>query len=962
MKKLNKVYYYKSKSKTNKNMKLSYNTNKNDNSTAIYKGYLQKYLIKFGLVLLLIIFSTQCNDSNSSKTSGTPNATDLLITEFRSNNSTDIYEQGMRECDGFDNMTAFDCTSNFIEVANTTGAPIDLTQYALLYSSDGSSGNWPTTDTVVCTDDTLSNNVSTSTCNRLKLSGMLANANLVVVSRPDHNRDKIVIANFIWNNFTADGNDGVALAKEKGLDDCPAGTLEHTYTPFTGSTSPESENYCIIDTVGEPYGGDSDNADPGDAWAVAGELTDDDPPQNAPATQMIIRRKPSVLSPTINWTLSRGTDEANSQWIVVNENDFDNVGELTNGSGMQIVATLPPATPTAPIESPSAPPTSIAITIEWTAVPGAASYEVHRSDMSDFSNPQKIADSLTTTSYEDTNVDASTDYYYKIAACNSQGCSSLSPELMLRTPVALSTAPSPPEAPTEGMITNTSITIGWTAVVGATHYEVHRSLIDDDFSNSEPIVDDLNSIVYTDRGLSIETTYFYKIKACNNIGCSAFSPQLAVTTRSLLPPAAPTERERTTTSIIIEWTRVPEATYYEVHRKSSDSSADDYAKIADNVTTFFYEDTDVDASTFYDYKIAACNIGGGCSSLSPALERLRTMPILSPDSPAAPIESPNAPPTSIAITIDWTAVPESTYYEVHRSNMSDFSDSGLLSRVNITLTSYEDTGLSASTDYYYQIAACNSAGCSELSPALMLSTPAALDTAPATPTEPTVRMSTSTSIIIDWMPVDGATHYEVHRSLVDDDFSDSVLIADNLNRLSYEDTDLDASTTYYYKIKACNDNDSDTDCSAISPQVSSMTMAKATDLLISEFSLDIPSGANTNCTGFDGRTDICTSTFIELANLTGSSIDLSQYALLYSHNDGGGNWPNEGVVCTEISPPSNISYNIPTSTCNRLKLSGMLADASLLLVAREIYDTAKFTANFVWQQFLPNGNDGNSLS
>ena len=240
---------------------------------------------------------------------------------------------------------------------------------------------------------------------------------------------------------------GIALAKLKGSNNCPDGTLGHTYTPMEGSTITTAEVYCIIDTLGEPYSSGNNEPDSlgGGAWDVAGMTN---------ATRMTIRRKSTVLSPNIDWDESRGTNTDNSEWNVVSSNNVGNAGMLTNGLGVQL---LNAPNIIAPAQS-----TSTAITIEWVSILRATYYEVHRSDSS--SGPYEKIDppdsSIITTSYTDSGLSASTAYYYKVNACNDARCSFSASEL------ATMTAPVVPTNLRSGTIDPNEIPLEWGLLMG----------------------------------------------------------------------------------------------------------------------------------------------------------------------------------------------------------------------------------------------------------------------------------------------------------------------------------------------------------------------------------------------------------------------------------------------------------------------------------------------------------------
>src|SRR5262249_11523959 len=70
----------------------------------------------------------------------------------------------------------------------------------------------------------------------------------------------------------------------------------------------------------------------------------------------------------------------------------------------------------------------------------------------------------------------------------------------------------------------------WDAVDGAEHYEVDR---DPAFAADNPSVG--AALRYTDADAAPGTTYGYRVRACDDGGCSAYSDAVSVTT----PPAAP---------------------------------------------------------------------------------------------------------------------------------------------------------------------------------------------------------------------------------------------------------------------------------------------------------------------------------------------------------------------------------------------------------------------------------------
>lgn len=88
----------------------------------------------------------------------------------------------------------------------------------------------------------------------------------------------------------------------------------------------------------------------------------------------------------------------------------------------------------------------------------------------------------------------------------------------------------------------TTISLGWTAVSGATSYNIYRSTSEaGTFSRlgSEPTVSSGSTVTYSDTGLSASTQYFYKMSAKDASGESASSSSFYATTQSVVSSSSP---------------------------------------------------------------------------------------------------------------------------------------------------------------------------------------------------------------------------------------------------------------------------------------------------------------------------------------------------------------------------------------------------------------------------------------
>lgn len=239
----------------------------------------------------------------------------------------------------------------------------------------------------------------------------------------------------------------------------------------------------------------------------------------------------------------------------------------------------------------------------------------------------------------------------------------------------------------------------------------------------------------------------------------------------------------------LTWSPVPEAGGYEVWR--SPSAGGEFAFLAKTAYTS-YDDTSVVLGTTYWYKVRACN-RIGCGEFTPAKAGRALVPAV----PPAPTGLSASQGTfSNLVRLTWQAVSGAASYEVYRA----LAEAGPYSLMGpVTSTTYDDTAVEPSKVYWYKVRACASAGCSALSSPV--SGYAAL---PSLPAPQNVQASDGTypgKIVVTWDPVTGATHYLVYRALGEE--RDYSFLA-TVNATSYEDNDVEAGKTYWYRVRACN--------------------------------------------------------------------------------------------------------------------------------------------------------------
>ena len=160
------------------------------------------------------------------------------------------------------------------------------------------------------------------------------------------------------------------------------------------------------------------------------------------------------------------------------------------------------------------------VVLAWTAVSGATSYHVKRSTSSGAET--QIA-APTTNGFTDTGLTNGTKYFYVVTAVSGSGESGNSSEVNA-TPQAAVTIPAVPS----GLVAtpgDTTVSLTWNAVSGATSYHVKRSTT----SGAETQIAAPTTNSFADTGLTDGTKYFYVVSAVNSAGESANSTEVNAT-------------------------------------------------------------------------------------------------------------------------------------------------------------------------------------------------------------------------------------------------------------------------------------------------------------------------------------------------------------------------------------------------------------------------------------------------
>jgi len=417
------------------------------------------------------------------------------------------------------------------------------------------------------------------------------------------------------------------------------------------------------------------------------------------------------------------------------------------------------------------------ISLAWDTVTGAASYIIQRSITHNGVFAQ--IGTSTTTTYNDTNLSPSTTYYYKVVAQNASHNSEASDTLSEQT-----TAIPVPTNVTASAQSSSSIRITWNSISGASSYKIYRSSI---VTGTYTQIGTNTTNNYTNTNLTPSTTYFYKVSMVTNTGAeSDQSIYVSAATPAIAVPTNVTASAQSSSSIRISWTSVSEASSYRIYRSATASGT--YTQIGTN-TTNSYTNTNLTPSTAYFYKVSTVTNTGAESDQSV---------YVSANTPAIPVPTNLTASVQSAhiIYLSWSSVSEASSYRIYRSATA----TGTYIQIGTSNTSnFTNTGLTASTTYYYKVSIITSSGVEGTQSAhISASTPAVPVLQPPANIE---AFPVNNGIRIIWDAVSNAQGYTVYRS-TSASGTYSTVVTNTSNTTFLNSTS--GTTTYYYKVATVN--------------------------------------------------------------------------------------------------------------------------------------------------------------
>ena len=351
----------------------------------------------------------------------------------------------------------------------------------------------------------------------------------------------------------------------------------------------------------------------------------------------------------------------------------------------------------------------------------------------------------TGTSVAVTALTASTTYYYAIYEYNTANTCYHLTQLTGNATTTCSVAPPAPTSSAGTSVTTTSFVANWASSLNATDYSLDVCT-DAGFTSFVSGYNNLNVgnvITYTVTALSPSSTYYYRVRANNACGASANSGSITVTTPCAPPTVQATSFSASSlgaTTMNIGWTRgngnnimviakagsaptdPSSGTSYTANAAYGSGTAVGGGYCVYNGTGTSVSLTALTASTTYYFALYEYASAGTCYNLTELTGSGTTTCSVAP---VAPTSSAGSMLTPISFIAAWSFSANATNYLLDVCTDAGFTTfvAGY-NNLNVgNVLSYNVTGLTGGTTYYYRVRANNACGASANSGSITVTTP-----------------------------------------------------------------------------------------------------------------------------------------------------------------------------------------------------------------------------------------------
>lgn len=431
--------------------------------------------------------------------------------------------------------------------------------------------------------------------------------------------------------------------------------------------------------------------------------------------------------------------------------------------------------------------------IGWSVIGTATGYEISRSTSKNGSYKQiAMINSQSQSSYVDKSVKEGKRYYYKIRVIGQEGTETIYSDWS--NAVSGRTAKKPSKIKVTSR-NSTTLRISWTGDKNAAGYIIKRATSQNGKYKKVGTVKGGDTTSFDNKKVKAGKTYYYQVEAYNyngkKKGYSGYSS--AVSGKTLSGTSITKVESTSSTKQTITWKKNNDAKGYQIYQSTSKDGTYKKIKTISNKKTTSYKVTGLQPGEKYFYKVRCINKVDGVTGYSD-YSTVRGARV------AKAVIKQAEGDSGTKIKLTWDEVKDADSFVIYRST----SSGGTYKKIGTaegTATSYTDSKLQMTKMYYYKLEvkmkgykATGTSGKSK-----------AVGAYPIRQTEITaVEPGETGTLVVRWGQVKDIKGYEIYRSTQMDGTYTLLKEIDGCDIVSYEDTSVEPSVSYWYKVRLVN--------------------------------------------------------------------------------------------------------------------------------------------------------------
>ena len=256
-------------------------------------------------------------------------------------------------------------------------------------------------------------------------------------------------------------------------------------------------------------------------------------------------------------------------------------------------------------------------------------------------------------------------------------------------------------------------------------------------------------------------------------------------------------------SLTLQWSAVTAATSYSV-QVATDNTFTNIIVNQTGLSNTSYQISGLSNGTTYYWRVGDYTLllFSGWSSAWSFTTSTPPPPSLTAPTLVSPADGSTGQPTTL--TFSWNSAANATSYHLQVSTSSTFATI-FYDNSTLTSTSQQVSSLLNSTTYYWRVSASNSTSTSSWSSTWSLTTtappPPPSLTPPALANPLNGASNQPTTMILSWHKVNGSNYYWLQIA-TDESFSNPTIGDSSITDTTYQTNILQASTTYYWRVKS----------------------------------------------------------------------------------------------------------------------------------------------------------------